>query len=177
MLRYFAAGCTALMLGAGVVAAQDEPFGTQADADYAQQLWEAMKASNLAGENAIRTIPYEGTEPHGMLLETFFADAEIEGHIGALVIKRNYGPEGVTPEEVQADPDKHLAAVTIMYRREEGYDADNGNWFWVKYLPDGSLDKNPAGMQLAGRVAKGADAGCIACHAGAPGEDYLFTTD
>ncbi len=62
-----------------------------------------------------------------------------------------------------------------MFQREEGYDADNRNWFWVKYLPDGSLDKNPAGMALAGMVGKNADAGCIACHRGDP--DYLFTTD
>ena len=54
------------------------------------------------------------------------------------------------------------------------YDPDNQNWFWAKYLPNGSLDKNPKGMQLAGRVAKGADAGCIACHAGADGGDYMF---
>ena len=40
-------------------------------------------------------------------------------------------------------------------------------------LPDGTLDQNPAGMQLAGRVAKGADAGCIACHSGS--DNYLFT--
>ena len=49
---------------------------------------------------------------------------------------------------------KHLGAVTVMFRREAGYDAQNKNWFWAKYLPDGSLDKNPNGMQLAGRVAK-----------------------
>ncbi len=47
----------------------------------------------------------------------------------------------------------------------------------MKYLPDGALDKNPKGMSLAGRVGKGADAGCIACHLGAGGEDYVFTTD
>jgi hypothetical protein len=75
------------------------------------------------------------------------------------------------------DPSKHLGAVTVMFKREDGYDADNQNWFWAKYLPDGSLDKNPKGMQLAGRVAKGADAGCIACHSTAEGDDYLFTSN
>ena len=77
--------------------------------------------------------------------------------------------------QVLADPGTHLAAVTVMFRREDGYDPDNANWFWAKYLPDGSLDTNPAGMALAGRVAKGADQGCIACHAAE--EDYLYTTD
>ncbi|KPP84625.1 MAG: hypothetical protein HLUCCO07_05865 [Rhodobacteraceae bacterium HLUCCO07] len=69
----------------------------------------------------------------------------------------------------------HHAAHTVMFRREAGYDPDNADWFWVKYLPDGSLDKNPSGTPLAGRVGKGMDEGCIACHAGV--EDYVFTSD
>jgi hypothetical protein len=64
-----------------------------------------------------------------------------------------------------------------MFRREAGYDEDNQNWFWAKFLPDGTLDKNPKGMMLAGQVAKGADVGCIACHSNAGGDDYVFTAD
>jgi cytochrome c peroxidase len=44
-------------------------------------------------------------------------------------------------------------------------------------MPDGSLDENDNGMAMAGRVAKGADKGCIACHAKAKGDDYVFTND
>lgn len=134
-----------------------------------------METLKLAGDGQIHAFPYEGVEPHGMMLETFYAKATIEGHTGDLIVKRNYGPEGVSSDEVMMDPAKHLGAVTVMFRREAGYDEDNQNWFWVKYLPDGSLDKTPTGMALAGRVAKGAGTGCIACHVGA--EDYLFTTD
>jgi len=111
-----------------------------------------------------------------MMLETLYTSATVDGHTGDLVIKRNYGPEGVSADEVLADPGKHLGAVTVMFRRAEGFDPDNADWFWVKYLPDGSLDKNPKGMRLAGKVAKGADKGCIACHAGA-GDDMVFTSD
>ena len=75
------------------------------------------------------------------MLETFYTTATVDGHSGDLVVKRNFGPEGVSALEVLADPEKHLGAVTVMFRREAGYDADNGDWFWVKYLPDGSLDK------------------------------------
>jgi hypothetical protein len=32
-------------------------------------------------------------------------------------------------------------------------------------------------MSLAGRVAKGMDMGCIACHKGAKDNDYLFFND
>ena len=37
--------------------------------------------------------------------------------------------------------------------------------------------KNPKGMSLAGRVAKGMPAGCIACHSNAGGGDFLFIND
>ena len=66
------------------------------------------------------------------------------------------------------------------YQRESGYDSDNEDWFWAKYMPDGSLAvKSKMGMKirLAGRVAKGKSEGCIACHHGAPGGDYVFASD
>jgi len=159
----------------GVAMAQDMPFGGESDMAYAADLWAVMDEMSLVGDGMIRSFPYEGIAPHGMMLETFYANATVGGHTGKLVVKRNYGPEGVEIDQVLAEPEKHLGAITVMYQREDGYDADNQNWFWVKYLPDGSLDKNPKGMSLAGRVAKGADVGCIACHSGE--DDYLFTTD
>ncbi|MCP5039240.1 MAG: hypothetical protein GY945_16735 [Rhodobacteraceae bacterium] len=171
------AGIIALSTGfaATTAMAQMAPFGSEHDQEYAALIWEAMGALKLVGEDMIRAFPYEGVAPHGMMLETFYASATINGHKGDLVVKRNFGPEGVSADEVLADPGKHLGAITVMFRREAGYDEDNQNWFWVKYLPDGSLDKNAKGMALAGMVAKGADVGCIACHSG--DEDYLFTTD
>ncbi len=177
MRKILLGGTAALVLGFGAIqaTAQDAPFGTDTEVAYAKLLWDLMVDSKLAGDGAIHTFPYEGVAPHGMMLETFYTEATLGGHTGKLVVKRNYGPEGVEAEMVLADPAKHLGAVTVMFQREDGYDADNQNWFWAKYLPDGSLDKNPKGMQLAGRVAKGADAGCIACHSGADGEDYIFT--
>ena len=175
MKKLMTAGAVALAMLGTPALAQDAPFGTDADADYAALLWDVMVTSGLAGDGAVQTVPHEGLDPHGVMLETFYAKATIGGHTGDLVVKRNYGPAGVESSAVMMDPAKHLGAVTVMFHREVGYDDDNANWFWVKYLPDGSLDKNPKGMRLAGRVAKGADAGCIACHSGE--DDYLFTAD
>ena len=173
-----AGSVAAMTLALGNVSfGQMAPFGDDKSVAYAAKLWETMGKLNLTGDDMIRTFPYEGTDPHGMMLETLYLKATIDGHTGALVVKRNFGPAGVEEDAVLNNPDKHLAAVTVMFRREAGYDDDNKNWFWAKYLPDGSLDKNPKGMMLAGKVAKGADQGCIACHTGAPGGDYLFTTD
>lgn len=168
----------ALLVGAagGAAGAQDAMFGTEADRDYAAALWQEMVDNGLVGPEAPVVLPYGGSEPHGFQLTTLFDTATVDGHEGVLVIKNNYGPAGVSGDEVLADPDGHLAAITVMFKRADGYDDETGNWFYAKYLPDGSLDRNPADMALAGLVGKNADAGCIACHQGA-GPDYLFTTD
>ncbi len=180
MKKYMAVAATtaALLVATPFAMAQNmAPFGSDEDAAYAAKIWNAMKEQRLAGDNMIHTFPYDGTDPHGKMLETFYSTATIDGHTGALIVKRNYGPEGVETDQVLGDAGKHLGAVTVMYKREEGFDSDNQDWFWVKFLPDGSLDKNPKGMRLAGKVAKGMPKGCIACHSGAGGDDYLFTTD
>ena len=176
-MKHLAITTAAAALAATGAMAQDMPFGSEDDAAYAALLWDVMVAERLVGENAVMSFPYEGTDPHGMMLETFYTRATVDGHDGALIVKRNYGPEGVSVDEVLGDPAGHLGAVTVMFQREAGYDDETGNWFWVKYLPDGSLDKNPKGVSLAGLVGKGMDAGCIACHQGAGGEDMIFTTD
>jgi hypothetical protein len=78
-------------------AAQDAPFGTEADIADAASLWQYLLGDGLAGEGAIHALPYAGTDPHGMMLETFYTRATIGGHDGALVVKRNYGPRASAP--------------------------------------------------------------------------------
>ncbi|SMH38817.1 hypothetical protein [Maritimibacter sp. HL-12] len=66
-----------------------------------------MQAVRLAGPGMIHHTPYEGTDPHGMQLETFYSTATVDGHEGDLIVKRNYGPEGVNPHRLTwaASPD------------------------------------------------------------------------
>jgi len=153
------------------------PFGGKDSQAYAAKLWAAMTQARLVGAKALHTTPYEGQDPHGVILETIDTTLAVGGHTGAVIVKRNYGPKGVTKEQVSNNPGKHLKAVTVMFKRKKGYDKDNANYFWAKYNADGSLQKNPKKMALAGRVAKGMDAGCIACHLAAPGGDYVFAHD
>lgn len=153
------------------------PFGTPEDLAYAGKLWSALESKGLAGIDAIYSRPYAGTEPHGFILETLESRLSVDGHHDWVVVKRNYGPAGISVHAVSNEREKHLKAVTVMFKREKGYDPDNQDWFWAKYAPDGTVLKNPKDRALAGRVAKGAEKGCIACHQAAPGEDYLFVTD
>lgn len=158
------------------IAADKLAFSGPASVDYAQRLWAALNDANLAGPNTIQTKPYKGAHPHGAVLQNVDTMLTMDGQTAPVLVKYNFGGDGVSIEAVAKDPKKYLGAVTVMYKRA-GYDPDNGDWFWAKYLPDGSLDKNPKGMQLAGRVAKGANKGCIACHRAAPGGDMVFTHD
>lgn len=163
-------GCAGILFAA-------PPFGGEEDIAYSQDLWKALQEVGLAGEGAIQGTPYEGQHPHGAVLQTLDGTLTVNDHTGEVIVKRNYGGEDVSVSKVANNPDKFLGAVTVMFRREQGYDPDNANWFWAKYKPDGSLDTNPKDMKLAGRVAKGADKGCIACHTSAPGDDYVFNND
>ena len=145
-------------------------FGTEADFAFAGELWAALDAANLVGENVIHAPFYPGDEPHGFVLEALFADITIDGMTATAIVKRNYGPEGVAVDEVADNPNDHLAAITVMYQRS-GFNADTNDWFWVKWLPDGTLDL--AGeTQMAGNVG-----GCIGCHGDAPGDDWIFVSD
>lgn len=165
------------------VTAQAAPFGDADDQSYAKSLWNALKRANLAGTDAIQTVPYQGQPPHGTILETLESTVTVHnrqagpnGDTGVVIVKRNYGGDGVSKEAVSNDPARYLKAVTVMFKRE-GYDPDSKDWFWAKFKPNGELHVNPMNIKLAGRVAKGMNKGCISCHQGAQGGDYVFNHD
>jgi len=173
-LKKIAAISLAVLLSTS--AANAAPFGGEDDVSYAGKLWTSMTEAGLVGSVAIMSTPYTGTHPHGAILDTIDAKTKVGRDEGAVIIKRNYGGEGVSKSSVADDPGKFLKAVTVMFKRQ-GYDPENKDWFWVKYAPDGSILKNPKGMKLAGRVAKGMPEGCIACHTAAPGGDMVYNNN
>ncbi|MEX0957564.1 MAG: cytochrome P460 family protein [Rhizobiaceae bacterium] len=174
LLSKVAVASAAVIIAGNISLAQDAPFGDPDSISYAETLWDVMEEARLVGDDTIKVRPFEGSEPHGTVQEVLATTATVDGHSGRLVVKRNHASDSI--DAVYDDPTGNLAAITIMFKREEGYDPENQNWFWAKYLPDGSLDTNPNGMQLAGRVAKGADQGCIACHSAAGGDDLEVLT-
>lgn len=176
------AGCTAM---AGEVTTKSAaevkpPFSGPANVAYAERLWGVLESGRLVGPKSIVSYPYEGGAPHGGMLELLQTTVTVDGHADVVMVKKNYRGEGSVEDmehAIFADRMGNLDSVTVMFRREAGYDPDNKDWFWAKYNPDGSLATNPKGMKLAGRVARGADQGCIACHKTAEGGDYVFSHD
>ena len=167
---------TAIGLSSSMTAGAGEmAFSGPDSVDYSKALWSALGGAKLIGSPAMNPEPYKGVHPHGAVLTTATSSVEVNGHSGKVIVKKNFGGEGVSVDAVAEDPAKYLKAVTVMFQREDGYDADNQNWFWAKYKADGGLHTNDKGMMLAGRVAKGKPKGCIACHTAAPGGDYIYT--
>lgn len=158
----------ALVVGACTAAAQAQ-FGTNADQEYGDQLWNSLMDADLVGENAIMARPYEGTSPHGQILVTLEQNLEVQGETGSVIVKRNYAGDGISRDAVSNSPQEYLNSITVMFQRE-GFDPENNDWFWAKYFPDGSYDTAPNGTSLVGRPT-----GCITCHQ--QEEDMVFLND
>lgn len=100
---------------------------------------------------------FKGTEPHGVLLTTFVNETAYYAiknkkpmSDGAIIAKENY------------TADKKFIALTVMYKIK-GYNPGQGDWFWAKYAPDGSI------------MASGKVKNCINCHSAKKENDYIFS--
>jgi hypothetical protein len=100
---------------------------------------------------------YKGQEPHGVFLTTYVNGPALRG-IGS---KRGAMPDGAIITKENYSPEKKLIAITVMFK-VKGYNPEAGNWFWVKYTPDGKVE------------AEGKVEGCIKCHAQKRANDFLF---
>lgn len=113
------------------------------------------------------TKAYPGQSPHGKFLKTYLnriaAGNPKTLPDGSIIIKENFGPDGKT-----------LMAITVMYKAS-GFNPEAGDWYWVKYTPDGRVARTPpekGSMPISGKFAS-----CIDCHSGAEGNDFSFSND
>ncbi len=109
----------------------------------------------------------KGGSPHGAFVKMYLnrtaAGNPQKPPFGSIIVKENYGPDK-----------KKLMAVTVMYRAK-GYNPKGGDWYWMKYMPNGSVAEmaTPKGrMKLSGKVK-----GCIECHSGSGDGDFAFYND
>lgn len=101
--------------------------------------------------------------PHGGVVRIYVNDTGLQaadsfdGALpeGTIIVKENY--TGASP-----DSPGDLDALTIMYK-VDGFNAEGGDWFWVKAKPDGSTID-----------AEGAVAGCIGCHSQQNNKDFVL---
>lgn len=133
------------------------------DHQFAGALWTQMDQLRLVGPQAIVSRPYVGKQPHGAILDYLQTDVTVAGRTAPVMVKKNFGGKDIFIAKVWADPKPYLRGITVMYKREAGYDPAHQNWFYANYAPDGTV-------KAAGRVES-----CISCHKKAPGDDFTYS--
>lgn len=151
-------------------AEQEMEYAEPGDKDEAtvsaEMLWAKISASGYAkkwqhwpGKQPL----YKGSGTHGEFLSTYINSQAFnaisrgagEMPYGSIIVMENY------------NSDKELSYITVM-QKKQGYNPGGGDWFWVKYGPNGRIVKD--GEKMAGKVE-----GCISCHnASTGGIEYIM---
>ena len=100
----------------------------------------------------------------GLMGAFFTAGMYVAGALGclSLIIKAGVMPNGAIVLKENYTPEEKLAATTVMYKKT-GYNPDHNDWYWLKVLADGTVDKE--GMVM----------GCQECHGDVKDNDYIWT--
>lgn len=141
MIKQISAFAIATVLHVGAASAQEmKAFEVDEDVAFAMKLWTVLESEKFVGPNRIHAQPFEGNPPHGGIQQVLGTDVNVDGRTVRVLVKANHGGEGISVESVYDNPNKNLGAYTVMFKRENGYDDENQNWFWAKYNAKGELD-------------------------------------
>ena len=133
MIKQISAFAIATVLLVGAISAQEmKAFGSDEDVAFAMKLWTILESEKLVGPNRIHAQPFEGSPPHGGIQQVLGTDVNVDGRTARVLVKANHGGEGISVESACDNPNKNLSAYTVMFKRENGYDDENKNWFWAK---------------------------------------------
>ncbi len=151
---------------------QEKKEQSKAPEEIAADLWNLMKTENYRDRWQMwpRKEPlYKGSDPHGALLTTYINSIGYE----AVVKREKELPAGTIIAMENYMEDKTLEAIAVMYNLVP-FDPEYGNWFWVKFAPDGKpmkVERDGETITLAGKVTE-----CIECHsASSSGTQYIMT--
>jgi hypothetical protein len=169
-LLSIAVTAAAFAQGSGSSRATPTPPRQQTPQEFAANLWRYInrdKSPYRQWAGIESTAPDSIDDPHGAGGKTYLNDlAEKDQQklgYGAVLVREEYGDDAEKP-----------IAISVMYRAK-GTDPKNNDWYWLKFLPNGSLAKSApdAGSRpVLGRVAS-----CIECHQKSRGKDLVFLND
>ena len=128
---------------------------------------ETQLARFLVGAAYQNWAPFHGSDgeftesrgPHGVFHRTYLNRAAASGKEpaqGSIVVHESYAR------------DKRKLLDVVVMCRIPNFDPEHGDWFWVKYRPDGVVSRLGQ-TKLAGQVVS-----CIDCHQKAPGDDFVY---
>lgn len=139
-----------------------------------EPLLEPLEASEISSEGLWQRITEEsdyssyafwpghegelpGQAPHGVLHRIYVNRTLLE----ALPAADRMVPAGSIIVKDNLDASRNLLSITVM-AKIDGFDPENGDWYWAAYNPDGTTR------------AAGALESCISCHEGLKSNDYVI---
>jgi hypothetical protein len=165
-----AVAAAALAQGSGSSRATPTPPRQQTPQEFAANLWRYInreKSPYRQWAAMESTVPDSMADPHGAGGKTYVNDVADKDHqklgYGAILVREEFGDDAEKP-----------IAVSVMYRAK-GTDPKNNDWYWLKFLPDGSVAKSAP--EAGGRLVLGRVASCIECHQKSGGKDLVFFND
>jgi len=147
------AGCTS--------SGSDDPNATATEAYEGYADWQRVNVETISGDaTGLLGRAHEGSTGfrevyvNAVGREVSFGEANAPYPEGTIIVKESYGSN--------SGEKGSLSGITIMAKREPGYDPEHGNWEYINLR---------ANMKVQ---AQGALSGCISCHAAAE-RDFVFT--
>lgn len=148
------------------------PARPQTTQEFADSLWrfivrQQSPYTKWAAVQAKKTEKPDIGQPHG-------SNSKIYANPTAMQDPSSPANGSVFVIDDYADDGKTRNSVSIMYR-VKGTDPEHGDWYWLRYLPNGSIartDDTPGAKPIAGKVKS-----CIECHDKAGGNDWVFSND
>ena len=102
------------------------------------------------------------SDAHNAYVEIYLNEKAKEAYIN---VEPHFKKGSKIFKPLYVDPKgKYFARLVIMVKMDEGYDSENGDWWYGVY------DESGTKMRYEGRIPE-----CIACHAMAKETDYLFS--
>lgn len=132
--------------------------GTEEDQSERATLWREISDHQQWGQFEKHPGRNPGKRPHGTYVASYINDVAASDQanppMGSIILKESYSTED------QATPNN-----TTVMKRIEGYDPDNGDWFWARFDAGGALTHS-------GKVGM-----CADCHFDAGSDDFVFLND
>jgi hypothetical protein len=146
----------------GACAKYEEPLldALTADQITGELLWERISADTdyskyayWPGHEGVKP----GQAPHGAFHRVYVNRVLLE----MMPVREKIAPIGTVIVKDNLDASKTRVSITAM-AKIQGYDPENGDWFWANYTSEGEV-------KAAGKLK-----GCIGCHEGLKENDYVI---
>ena len=106
-----------------------------------------------------------GGNDETVVRDVYFKDGQVPVNgiypVGTIIVKHLKNSEGIVEER------------TAVVKRGNDFNAEGGDWEWLKLAPDGKIARDENGNAMRG--ANLMNGMCLQCHTAAKAKDYVYS--